>query len=152
MKVNQFNFALSHCLKIPQNVAFEFFDFWHFYRFNQNWPVWKHCLTESFVGNVEWDFSYGFQTPCLFFNNYNQIMRISRWFGIRKKFWFFWCSCLDCLRCNFQHIGQLRHRIDCQFHYLLHLKYLNHCSLHLKYLKRREFEFCTRISSRGATL
>ena len=30
MKVNQFNFALSQCLKIPQNVAFEIFDFWHF--------------------------------------------------------------------------------------------------------------------------
>ena len=33
MKVNQFNFALSQCLKIPQKVPFEFLNFWHFSSF-----------------------------------------------------------------------------------------------------------------------
>ena len=41
----------SQCLKITQNVAFEFFQFLAIsinFCLIQKWPVWKHCLTASF--------------------------------------------------------------------------------------------------------
>ena len=52
----------SHCLKITQNVAFEFFEFWHFHQFlsyrrsdltaNTAWPqasVWTTMLNAIFL-------------------------------------------------------------------------------------------------------
>ena len=82
----------SRCLKITENVSFEFCNFGIFNQFLscQNWPVWQHCLTLSFrfsktrqIGhfwhfvdskckrcslrsqrNLEWDFFFDFCLVC----------------------------------------------------------------------------------------
>ena len=72
----------SHCLKIAQNVAFEFFEFWYFHQFlsfkrsdltaNTIWPP-------SFnLDNVECDIFNDFQTPCLslLMTHFNEIFML----------------------------------------------------------------------------